>query len=174
MEFIVCYDLEEFEKYYKTLTDLHQYYRARKVEDTTFSEIGSDERTHIESDPDHLIVWVEHGVIIGHCVWHETSTEEHSPGNPRSDDEIEFYRGLFEGKRTNLVEMHEVWLKSEFRGSGYGEQFFSFFEEFARKRDFEGLVYYTDNQAAIKLCQRRGYREAFLEPDGWYVFACLL
>ena len=57
MKFIVGCDLEEFEKYYKTLDDLHNYFKAIGLTDVTFGEIGDIEKLLIKSDQSHLIVW---------------------------------------------------------------------------------------------------------------------
>lgn len=176
LEFIVGYDLEEFKEYYKILDDLHDFFEAHGVVEPALRGLGDDERRHIERNPSHLIVWKERGEIIGHAIWHETSTDEMIPGDPRDDGDKERLHYLFGGARENIVELHEVWLKSAQRGKGYGTQFFDYFEEFVSKRGFEGIVYYTDNPAAVALCRRRGYREARETPEeyGWFVFALQL
>ena len=84
------------------------------------------------------------------------------------------YENFFDGKRENLVELHEVWLRTEHRRKRYGHSFFAFFENFVRERGFDGIVYYTDDKGGIALCRRRGYSEEFLESDEWYVFAHLV
>ncbi|MHA2142978.1 MAG: GNAT family N-acetyltransferase, partial [Candidatus Thorarchaeota archaeon] len=89
----------------------------------------------------------------------------------RDEDDRETLRKLFGGKRENLVELHEVWLRTEHRGKGHGHRFFSFFEYFVRERGFDGIVYYTDDIAAIALCRRRRYNEGLLKNEGWYVFS---
>ena len=176
LEFMIGYDLEEFKEYYTTLDDLHDFFKAHGAVGPGFRELGDDERQHIERDPSHLIVWKEKGEIIGHAIWHETTTDEMTPGDPRDNGDRERLHHLFEGPRENLVELHEVWLKSAQRGRGYGTQFFDCFEEFASKRGFEGIVYYTDNPAAVALCRKREYKEARepLEEHGWFVFALQL
>jgi len=175
VEFIVGYDLEKFKSHYRSLDDLHRFYisHGTRKETETF-EIGEDELNHIRRNPNHLIVWKKGDTIIGHCVWHETTTDEMIEGDPREDREI--LHNLFDGEKDNLVELHEVWLKTEFRGKGYGNQFFDFFERFASQSRFDGIVYYTDNLAGISICRKRGYREAVepLELGGWFVFTKLL
>jgi GNAT superfamily N-acetyltransferase len=109
--------------------------------------------------------------VVGHAVWHETSTEEHHRGDPRDKDDRTNLRKLFDGRRENLVELHEVWLRTEHRGKGFGKQFFTFFEKFIHSRGFAGIVYYTENPAGIALCRQRGYRETDLESKGWKTFA---
>ncbi|MFW9846766.1 MAG: GNAT family N-acetyltransferase [Candidatus Thorarchaeota archaeon] len=174
MEFIVGYDIQQFEQFYLGLNDLHTFYRTRGQRESEINELGDDERGHIDSDPDHLIMWMDRNQIVGHAIWHETSTDEMTAGDPRDEDDRKTLRELFGGKRENLVELHEVWLKTEHRGRKHGNRFLAFFEDFARKRGFDGIVYYSDNPAAVALCRRRGYTEAFLETGGWYVFVRLL
>jgi len=171
LEFIVGHDIDQFEEYYIGLNDLHSFYRTRGLRESKINELRNDERGYIESDPDHLIVWRVQDQIVGHTIWHETSTDEMKAGDPRDDDDRRVLQKLFGGKRENLVELHEVWLRTKHRGKRYGHHFFSFFEDFVRERDFDGIVYYTDDVAAIALCRRREYREAFLEREGWYVFS---
>ncbi|MFX0054305.1 MAG: GNAT family N-acetyltransferase [Promethearchaeota archaeon] len=174
MEFIVGYDFNQFEEYYIGLNDLHSFYRTRGLRKSKINELHDDERGHIESDPDHLIIWMAQGQIIGHTIWHETSTDEMTSGDPRDEDDRDALQKLFGGKRENLVELHEVWLRTEHRGKRYGHHFLDFFESFVRERGFDGIVYYSDDVAAIALCRRRGYAEAFLEGEGWYVFGKLV
>jgi hypothetical protein len=97
------------------------------------------------------------------------------PDNPRDEGDRERLHHLFGGPRENLVQLHEVWLKSAQREHGYGTQFFNYFEEFASKMGFGGIVYYTDSPAAVIPCRKRGYREAQepLEGHGWTVFALM-
>lgn len=133
LEFVIGYDLEKFRAYYRRLTDLHTYYRTRRPMESGLDNLGDDERGHIESDPSHLIVWKDRSQIIGHAVWHETSTDEMTEGNLRADDDREILRRLCGGSRDNLAELHEVWLQTEYRGRGYGKRFFSFFEQFVRE-----------------------------------------
>ncbi|MFW9799448.1 MAG: GNAT family N-acetyltransferase [Candidatus Thorarchaeota archaeon] len=173
LEFVIGYDLEEFEEYYRGLTDLHTYYKTRRQREPGFNGLGDDERGHIESDPSHLIVWKDQDQIMGHAVWHETSTDEMTKGDPRSDDDRETLQRLRGGRRNNLAELHEVWLQAEHRRRGNGKRFFSFFEQFVRERDLDGIVYYSEDPAAIALCRQRGYGEGYLEREGWYVFVAL-
>lgn len=51
--------------------------------------------------------------------------------------------------------------------------FFSFFEQFVRERGIDGIVYYSEDPAAIALCRKRGYRKEYLERERWYVFVTL-
>ena len=172
LEFLVgAFSIEEFRKYYRTLLDLQAYYVRRTNRPSGPFDLGTDEREHIERDSNHLIMWVNEGEIVGHCVWHETSTDEMVPGDPRDEDDSQYLKQLFGGKKDNLVELHELWLKSEHRGKGFGQHFFSFFEDYISERGFDGIVHYTDHEAVVTLCRRRGYKEAFNESSGWFVFA---
>jgi len=174
LHFLVgAYSIEEFKKYYCNLSDLREYYVRRTGRAPGPFELGQEEERHIERDPNHLIVWTDGEEIVGHCIWHETSTEEMIPGDPRDEDDRNCLRELFEGKTKNLVELHELWLRTEHRGKGFGQQFFSFFEDYVLVEGFGGIVHYTDHDAVIALCRKRGYRESFLESSGWYVFAKL-
>jgi hypothetical protein len=55
-----------------------------------------------------LIVWRENDKIVGHAVWHESSTEEHRKGHPRDKEDKEALEKLLGGKK-DLVELHEWW-----------------------------------------------------------------
>lgn len=173
MEFIVGYDLELFKKYYESLHDLHQFYESKGLVEPSSKELGKSELDHIKRNPAHLIVWRQGHNIVGHTIWHETSNEEMIPGDSRDEEDRRVLRQLFGGEKDNLVELHEVWLRTEKRGKGYGNRFFDFFEGFTAERGFDGIVYYTDDLSATALCRKRGYREAPkpLEGEGWYVFA---
>lgn len=174
MEFIVGYSWDAFNEYYQTLDDLQSYYKSLGLNGFTNMAVGETEARIIKADPSHLIVWCEGQDVVGHAIWHETSTDEHHIGEPRDEDDRVNLRRLFDGKMENLVEVHEVWLRPEHRGMGFGKQFFTFFEEFIRERGFVGIVYYTENPAGIAICRQRGYREAELESKGWKIFALVV
>jgi len=159
-----------FREFYGTLKDLQEYYKSRGLADTESIELQDCERRHVESNPEHLIGWIDQGKIVGHAIWHETSTDEMTSGDPRDEDDRRLLRRLYGGKRENLVELHELWLRTELRGKGHGRRFFSFFEDFVLSRGYDGIVYYTEDPAAISLCRKRGYREGYLERQRWYVF----
>ena len=72
MKFVVSYDLEEYKRYYKTLNDLHDYFKTLGLTDVKFGELGAVEEEIIKTDLSHLIVWREDNEIIGHAIWHET------------------------------------------------------------------------------------------------------
>jgi GNAT superfamily N-acetyltransferase len=163
-------DLEEYKRYYKTLDDLHNYFRTLGLTDVKFGELGSTEEEIIKGDLSHLIVWRENNNIIGHAVWHETSTDEHRDGDPRDREDREILRKLCCGKKDNIVELHEIWLRKKHRGKGYGEEFFEFFEEFIKKKGYNSIIYYTDNPAAIAICRNRGWKEAYLPKEKWHIY----
>lgn len=171
LDFIVGgYSIEEFKKYYCTLSDLQTYYVSIGSREPGPFDLGLDEERHVKRNPDHLIVMMNEEGIVGHCIWHETTSEEMTPGDPRDDDDRDCLHQLFGGVKDNLVELHELWLKSEHRRKGFGRKFFDFFEDYISIAGFDGIVYYTDHEDAIALCRKRGYKEAFLESSGLYVF----
>ncbi len=174
MEFVVGCELEEFKRYYKTLRDLHSYYKTLGLQDVSAGELGVQEKYWVTKDPRHLIVWREGDEIVGHAIWHETSTDEHKKGDPRDEEDKEILRRLLGGRKDNIVELHEVWLRKKYRGRGYGNRFFEFFEDYSRKRGYDSIVYYTDSDAAIALCRKRGYKEGFLARENWHVFCFLV
>jgi GNAT superfamily N-acetyltransferase len=170
LDFIVGYDLDKFKGYYRTLSDLHRYYISIGSRHSESFKLEGAEKQYVEDNPDHLIIWSESGEIVGHNIWHETNTEEMTPGDPRNVEDRDTLRNLFGGTTENLVELHELWLKTEHRGKGYGHQFFDFFEEFVSRNGFAGIVHYSDHPGVIALCRKRGYKEGYLEDSGWHVF----
>ncbi len=143
------------------------YYRDAR------GDLGSTEAELVEEDPERLIAWMEEGEILGHAIWHPSHTEAHPDGSPREKDDREILLGLLGGP-TAFVELHEIWLLEEHRGKGYGSAFFDFFEENMHQRGFRHIIYYADHPAALSLCRRRGYAEAYgVELDGslFYVLA---
>lgn len=150
MRIIVGCDMVEFRGYYK---------KAR-------GELNAIEESIILGDPDHLIVWRDGPEIIGHAIWHESNTEEHREGAPRDTKDKELLEKLLGGKR-DFVELHELWLREEHRGKGYGKEFFKFFERLVAERGHDSIVYYANDPAALAICRERGYKEAYgVELDG--------
>lgn len=144
MRFLVGHNLEDFRKYYNK----------------TLGRLEGAEQYWVAKNPSYLIIWEEKGRIIGHALWHETNTEEHRRGDPRDKEDREILRNLLGGKK-EFVELHEIWLREEHRGKGYGKLFFEFFEEFVRNRGYEQIVVYAYHPAAIAICRKRGYKEAY-------------
>lgn len=171
LEFIVGYDYQAFVEYYRTLESLHDYYKTLGLDDVEYGEVGSTLDAIIKQDPSHLIIWKCDNEIVGNAVWHETSTDEHRVGDPRDSEECDILRDLFGGKSDKIVELHELWLSPAHRGKGYGKEFFAFFEQYMREQEVKGILYYTENTNAIKICRKRGYKEAFLT---WHIFAISL
>jgi len=169
MKFAVGCDLEEFKRYYRTLDDLHSYFKTLGLTDVKFGELGEVEAGIIKRDPSHLIVWRENNKITGHAIWHETNTEEHWKGDHRDKEDREALERLLGGKN-DFVELHEIWLMTKYRGKGYGKKFSDFFEAFLKKRGYDSVVYYTDHPAAIAICRQRGCKEEYLKSIGEYVF----
>jgi ribosomal protein S18 acetylase RimI-like enzyme len=121
-------------------------------------------------DPAQLIVWKEGNKIVGHSVWHESNVEEHRKGDAREEEDKEALNKLL-GKKREFVELHEIWLIEEYRGRGYGNQFFDFFESYMTRRGYLDLVFYAHHPAAIAICRKHGYKEGgYLEELKEYVF----
>ena len=149
----------------------------------TFSHGGDIEelRTHLESlglslgpteerliieKPERLILWREDGVLVGHAIWHVSNTEVHPDGNPRKPDDRHILEDEL-GVIGDFIELHEIWLSDTYRGRGYGTAFFQYFEDMVREKGYHSIVYYADHPAAMKICMKRGYKEAYgVELDG--------
>ncbi|MDH5482443.1 MAG: GNAT family N-acetyltransferase [Candidatus Bathyarchaeota archaeon] len=169
MRFVVGCDLEAFKRYYRTLADLHGYYKTLGLGDVEFGELGLIEEGIIKRSPSHLIVWRKNDEIIGHAIWHEANTEEHRKGDPRDKEDKEALERLLGGKKS-FVELHEIWLRTEHRRKGYGKQFFEFFEQFIRKKGYASIIYYANHPAALAICRKRGCKEEYLSTMKEYVF----
>jgi GNAT superfamily N-acetyltransferase len=154
MKINVGCNLRKFKEYYKTCGR---------------GEMGETEETIIKENSSHCIVCIEDQEILGHIIWHECTTVDHRKGDPRDKADREVLESLF-GKNKQLVELHEVWLKEEYRGKGIGWEIFEFIEEFLLKKGFQNIVYYADHPAALTICRRQGYKEAFYEEENWHVF----
>lgn len=165
MEFVVGCDLEEFKRYYRKLALDMEW---RSIEGFS-EELGEGWDRRLAENPSLLIVWKFGGEVVGHAIWHESSTEEHREGDARAWEDREILERLVGGKG-EFVELHEVWLRKEFRGRGFGERFFEFFEEFMQSKGYGGIVYYADHPAAIAICRRRGYKEEYWKEKNWRVF----
>lgn len=148
MRFVEGCNFQEFSKY---LAKIGQYTAEGELDKL---------RNSIESGRCNLIVFRENDEIIGHAIWHETNTEEHREGDPREKEDREILQG-FMGKGKDFIELHELWLTEEHRGKGYGKQFFDFFEDYMKNKGYDSLVYYAFDPAAIALCRKRGYQEAY-------------
>ena len=144
---VVGYDLRKFKRYYNTLG-----LPWGSLEHSIDPKL-------LEKDPSMIIAWKENDHVIGHAIWHVSNTEEHRAGSRRDEDDRRLLTRLL-GQRKEFVELHEVWLRREHRGHGYGKRFFEFFENFAKSMGFDTIVYYADDPAALGLCRKRGYRQA--------------
>ncbi len=154
MKIVVGCDFPRFQVYYKT---------------SGRGELGETEKRILMEDRSHCILWMEGQEILGHVLWHECSTLYHRKGDFRDKADREILEVFF-GKNKPLVELHEVWLKEEYRKRGYGTKFFEFFEDFIKKKEGKNIVYYADHPAAMAICRNRGYKEAYYEELNWYVF----
>jgi len=148
MRFVEGCDFQEFSRY---LAKLGQYTAEGALDGL---------RIGLETGRFNLIVFRENDEIIGHAIWHETSTEEHRKGDPREKEDREILQ-RFMGKGEDFIELHELWLTEEHKGKGYGKQFFDFFEDYIRSKGYDSLVYYAFDPAAVALCRKRGYKEAY-------------
>jgi len=150
IDFVHGCQIEELEEYFKRIG----------------LSFGETERQLIMENPDRLIVWRENGTIVGHTIWHSSNTQVHPDGEPRELDDRHILEDEL-GVKGDFIELHEIWLSDESRGKGYGTQFFDYFEKMARQKGYQSIVYYADHPAAMSICRRRGYNEAYgVELDG--------
>jgi GNAT superfamily N-acetyltransferase len=152
-----------------SLSEFKTYYKGSGYA----AELGLIEERIITQEKSHLIVLRDDSEIIGHAIWHESSTVEHRRGDKRDKEDRQLLERLLGGKK-DLVELHELWLKQEYRRKGYGTRFFEFFEGFIRKKGYHSIAYYANHPAAIAICRKRGYKEDFLEKEKEYVFTLML
>lgn len=146
MQFVVGCEFEEFKRYLERVGR----YKAKGELDRL--------EAFIKKGLLNLIVWRLNGEIVGNALWHESNTEEHRKGDSRDEEDREALHRLLGGKK-DFVELHEVWLLEEYRGKGYGERFFEFFEEYMRDKGYERIVFYANHPAALAICRKHGYRE---------------
>jgi len=158
MKLVVGCDLNEFRQYAKR--------------DGVRADLEVLEKV-IHQNPSALIVFREGAEIIGHAIWHETSTREHRKGDPRDKEDTEILERLLGGKK-DCVELHELWLTEPYRGKGYGKKFFQFFERFMKRQGYDAIVFYAFHPNAIAICRKRGYREGYLAKEAWQVFCLAL
>ena len=151
----VGFDLSTFKEYYKN---------------SGRGELGPIEEKILIEDPSQCILWIENEEILGHILWHECSTSEHRRNDPRDKIDKEILESFF-GENQNLVELHEVWLREQFRRRGIGKKIFEYFEDYILKKGFENIVYYADHPAALAICRNRGYKEAYNKEERWYILA---
>jgi len=160
LEFFTGCDFEEFKRYLE---------RAGRYEKE--GELDGLE-TFLRKRLLNLIVWRLDGEVVGNAIWHESNTDEHRKGDPRDEEDREALRRLLGGKR-DFVELHEVWLLDEYRGEGYGERFFEFFEEYMRRKGYDRIVFYANHPAALAICRKRGHMEdgsIYIDGVAEYVF----
>jgi GNAT superfamily N-acetyltransferase len=169
LRFEVGCDLDEFRRYHRN-SGIHDYLKWVGVTDVVYGELGPVVEAHIKRDPSHLIVWRENNEIIGHVIWHEERVDGFRfPG----EEEVRMVLERLLGEKKDFVELHKVWLEEKHRGKGYGKKFFEFFEDFAKKKGFESIVYFSGNASAINICRKRGYKEDILsypKKERWHVF----
>jgi GNAT superfamily N-acetyltransferase len=154
LQLVVGCDISEFRSYYEKTISGSDYRSAVGEND------GITEMNYVAADLSHLILWKEGEQIMGHAIWHESNTDEHSKGVPRDEDDKRILRQLLGGRR-DFVELHELWLDREHRGKGYGKQFFQFFENFISRRGHDALVHHAFDEAVAAICRQRGYKEKY-------------
>jgi GNAT superfamily N-acetyltransferase len=128
--------------------------------------LGETEERLIREKPERLILWRENGKLVGHVIWHASNTRTHPDGNPREPEDRRILEDEL-GVEGDFVELHEVWLADTYRGRGYGTAFFRYFEEMVKWKGYDSIVYYADHPAAMSICLKRDYRQAYgVELDG--------
>lgn len=143
--------------------------------------LGVTEERLIRENPERLILWREDGVLVGHAIWHKSNTEQHPDGTPREPEDQRILEDML-GLEGDFIELHEIWLRDTHRGRGYGMKFFEYFEEMVKEWGYRAIVYYADHPAALGICLKRGYDQAYgVELDGitgersrYYVLAKML
>ncbi len=148
MRFVEGCDFQDFSKYLARI--------GQRVAEGELERLKSS----LDSGMCNLIVFRENDEIIGHAIWHESTTEEHREGDPRDRVDGEILQG-FMGKGKDFIELDELWLTEEHRRKGYGKRFFDFFEDYIRRKGYDSLVYYAYDPAAIAICRKRGFKEAY-------------
>ena len=128
--------------------------------------LGATEERLIRENPDQLILWREGDTLVGHTIWHPSNTKQHPDGKPREEDDRHVLEDEL-GVEGDFVELHEIWLADDHRGRGYGSAFFEYFEDMVQQRGYDSIVYYADHPAAMTICMKRGYTQAYgVELDG--------
>ena len=128
--------------------------------------LGPTEERLITEKPERLILWREDGALVGHAIWHASNTKVHPDGKPRNAEDRHILEDEL-GVEGDFIELHEIWLSDTYRGRGYGSEFFKCFEDMVKEKGYHTIVYYADHPAAMSICLKRGYREAYgVELDG--------
>jgi len=128
--------------------------------------LGETEENLITEKPERLIMWREDGELVGHTIWHASNTREHPNGDPREPEDKHILEEEL-GIKGDFIELHEIWLADTYRGRGFGSAFFKYFEDMVREKGYDSIVYYADHPAAMSICLKRGYSQAYgVELDG--------
>jgi len=64
---------------------------------------GTVEMKYVAEDPSHLILWKDGEMILGHAIWHESTTYEHRKGVPRDQEEKRLLKELLGGKPSQIA-----------------------------------------------------------------------
>jgi len=169
MEFIVGYDINDFIQLIKKVIQNSAEYQklGNRFE---LGGLEPFEEEFLRDDPTQLIVWGDNQEVYGWIIWHPSRVKDHGDSTPRDDTDMKILTNLI-GENEEFIELHELWLREEYRGKGYGAKIFDFFENFVLERGFKHFVYYAFNPAATHLCRKRGYREEFNEQLQWHTFS---
>ena len=149
------YDIDKFKEFYKDVRD---------------NELEEFEIEFLREDPTQLIVWGENQQIFGWIIWHASNVKDHGDGTTRDEEDTEILTKII-GENEEFIELHELWLRKEYRGKGYGKQIFDFFENFVSEKGYKHVVYYAFDPAAIHICRKRGYKEEFYKKQQWYTLS---
>ena len=123
-------------------------------------KLGQTERRLIAETPERLILWYYSDQIVGHAIWHSSNTKIHPDGEPRDPEEKKILEQELEVEG-DFIELHEIWLADEYRGRGFGSEFFKYFENVVTSKGFKVIVYYADDPTALNICLKRGYKKAW-------------
>ena len=129
-------------------------------------KLGQTESRLIAETPERLILWYYNDQIVRHAIWHSSNTQIHPDGEPRDPEDKKILERELEVEG-DFIELHEIWLADEYRGRGFGSEFFEYFENMVKSKGFKVIVYYADDPTALTICLKRGYKKAWgVELDG--------
>jgi hypothetical protein len=106
MKIVVDSDIEEFKRYYHRLAEDKEWQGTFGFTE----ELGTSWERVLVENPSLLIVIRENSEIVGHLIWHESSTDEHRKGDPRDEEDKQILNKLAGGKE-DLVELRIFCLR---------------------------------------------------------------
>lgn len=114
----------------------------------------------------YLCTWIAeiNGKIVG--ILHAHSNDYNTLPDPDKDELIPYERlhyivtPMFENPVKNSFYIQSIAVVSEFRGKGIGKKLLDFVKVAAKKERYDNITLHawSDNQAAIKLYLREGYK----------------